>query len=153
MKKIDLAYIAGIFDGEGWIGFRRIYRQKQYQKTDIPIRNEPACAISNSNRWLLEWFKFAFGGHIYKGKKTTPTGKEIYFWTIHTQQARIFLQAILPYLKLKRAEAELALKPNTRRKANKWHPATKEERAIVEAEYILMKNLKKQDETAMRGKI
>jgi len=146
MKKIDLAYIAGIFDGEGYISFVRRYRrvtlEGKRQSTDIPTTYYLRCGVTNTVKWLPEWLKFVFGGRVYQQYKANPHQKDCYVWSTVSNQALAFLEIIMPYLKLKRAEAELALRIRNHRKANSQFPITAEEAAIRQAEYILMKKLK-----------
>lgn len=136
MKKTDLAYYAGFFDGEGSIG---IYF-KNYKTGFSPTLR---ISLTNTNIWILQSFKFAFNGSIGPpsnsgfNKGRTPVWK----WGASHRQALYFLEAIVPYLKLKRAEAELAIKFQ-KAKAPKGTKTTPEHKALEEAQMILMKSYK-----------
>jgi hypothetical protein len=62
-----------------------------------------------ANAEVIEWFAKTFGGAMkgYLGARKTylPT----YRWSRATRDAEQFLRAILPWMKVKRAEAELAI--------------------------------------------
>jgi hypothetical protein len=133
MKKVDLAYLAGYFDGEGSINIDRDYRLN--------------CSVTSVNRWILELFRFNFGGGL---AKNSP--RESYIWHIHSVNAMEFLKAICGYLRLKKAEALLAIDFQTRKEARKaarhytgcHQELTDEELAVREATRILMQNLKRE---------
>ncbi len=133
MKKTDLAYTAGIIDGEGCIGI---------QKTTYA--NAIYVAVVNTNEWLIRWLRFCYGGNIRIEKSRGPNNKPQFRWAIHTKQAGEFLKLVSPYLRLKRPQAELALSFQSRRK-HRGGPGIKgavrmsdEERILDEANKILM---------------
>jgi hypothetical protein len=104
MKKTDLAYMAGFFDGEGCINLaRRDGRGNRYR---IHI------SISNTNEWVLQWFHFNFGGSVcFEDRHSeNPAWQNVWRWSITSgRQALTFLQAISPYLVLKKPQALLAI--------------------------------------------
>lgn len=137
MRKTDLAYVAGIVDGEGYIGISADHRNRYNS-------NRPCwrlrVSVTNTNEWLMQYLKFSFGGSIsIKGGKGNK--KPCYDWVLNRGHAAEFLKLILPYLRLKRPQAELAIKfqsnisKSTRR-------LTDEQFAIREAEMLLMKSMK-----------
>lgn len=106
----DLQYVAGYFDGEGYVG--------------VPKTN--GCynvRVSLSNTYLpaLVELQKQFGGVVSaKSKQVKPTHRKTYHWRIGGQPAKEFLIAILPYLDEKKQQAELAIllprrKPGNRR--------------------------------------
>ncbi len=109
LRKADLAYMAGFFDGEGCINLAR--RTKRGKRCRIHI------SISNTNEWVIQWFHFNFGGSIVFEDRTSenPNWQNVWRWSITSgQQALRFLQAISPYLILKKPQAELAVKFQSR---------------------------------------
>jgi hypothetical protein len=93
-----------------------------------------------TNLWILDFLKFAFGGHIYQ-QKVKERHKNAWIWQIFGKDAVTFLESILPYLKLKRPEAEIAIDFQTNR-YNRKHKITNAERAIEETQVLLVKQLK-----------
>ena len=92
MKKTDLAYVAGIIDGEGTIGLY-LFPQKT-SKLCYVLRVQ----VGNTNEWLCQWLAFAFGGFTrldsdgsLKGKNHKPTWR----WVISAKKALVFLNLIL----------------------------------------------------------
>lgn len=131
MKKTDIAYVAGIIDGEGCIYIEHGKKGKAIQLS---------ISVGSTDKWLCEFLKFSFGGCLYQMKsKTLPFWK----WEIRTRQAGTFLELILPYLRLKRPQAEIALQFQKARHVQ-GKRRTEEEKAIEEAQYVLLKSLKRQ---------
>ena len=130
MKKTDLAYVAGIFDGEGCVCLR--INKGRYYSLDI--------SVANTNEWLMQWLKFAFGGNFYAMQAKTRKAqnwKPCWRWTITGNKGSSFLKLILPYLRLKKPQAELAIKfQEARRGAG--YLLTDEERALEEAQRVIM---------------
>lgn len=93
----ELAYIAGFFDGEGYIGIVKSQGLRLL------------VSVTNTKGWILYWLKGMFGGSVCKGQRPSPNQKPIYVWTIVSREAVIFLTAIQPYLRLKDEQAGLGL--------------------------------------------
>lgn len=137
MKKTDLAYMAGFFDGEGWITI-----------SEKDLR----CGVAQANEWIINLFKFRFGGRIYtrdpKNHKGHLGKRFIWDWRIDSRQAALFLEAIKPYLILKLAEAQIAIEYQANKTYRQIHRKgrppgmTDKEKAIAEAQRILLHNLK-----------
>lgn len=134
MKKTDFAYVAGIIDGEGCI---YLYHTKKCRATYLKV------SVGSSDQWLCEMLAFSFGGNVRRVKsKTLP----FWIWEINTRQAGQFLESILPYLHLKRPQAELAIRFQKARSPRGGIRRTDAQKAVEEAQFILMKNLKRQKE-------
>ncbi len=81
----DIAWAAGFFEGEGWVGGDRIYCL-------------PLVKISQVNPWPLERMLALFGGTITKTTKR-PVGHQPFFsWSVSGLRANDFLVAIYNYL-------------------------------------------------------
>lgn len=130
MKRVDLAYIAGIFDGEGCICLRRA--KKKGVALDI--------SVVNTNEWLMQWLKFALGGNFYpvqKEGRRNKNWKPCWRWTISSNRALDCLKLLYPYLRLKKPQAELAIKFQEARRGS-GYSLTDEEKAVDEAQKIVM---------------
>jgi hypothetical protein len=136
MKKIDLAYVAGIIDGEDWVTI------KEKRVKDKLISRAIKVGVGNTNEWLIKWLQFSFGGsvRIHEG---TGNQKRRWDWDISTRQAKYFLELVLPYLRMKRPQAELALKFQNRRKYRGHQPMPESDWALDEADKILMTSYNK----------
>jgi hypothetical protein len=95
MKKTDLAYLAGLVDGEGTIG--------------ISPQQNVRVAIAMTEEFLPKWIHMSFGGKIYLHKQRRVNWKRLTEWVVNGEEANIFLTAILPYLRIKKPQAEIAL--------------------------------------------
>lgn len=93
----DLAYVAGIVDGEGWIGISK-------NNTSFTTR----VSVVNTNLDLLNWLVDHFGGSIYHYPKR-PRCKQYARWYVSSIQAVEFLSDILSYLKVKKTQAKIAI--------------------------------------------
>ena len=107
--KEELAYIAGLFDGEGTVMISRLNCKNRQVKFQYQLR----VSIANCNKEILEWVKSVFAGKIYwnnqaKVRNSNGKVKPCYRWAIYDNNAEVFLRAIFPYLKLKRLQAETA---------------------------------------------
>ena len=104
----ELAYAAGVIDSDGCVSTAR-YRTTAGNYT-YPI----SVAMTNINEQMPFWFMATFGGHVsIKHPSKQPGGKRFsstYHWTLHCRKAADFLEAIVPYLILKKGRAEVAIK-------------------------------------------
>jgi len=138
MKKTDLAYLAGLFDGEGCI---RIASQK-LKRAKQGRQNELVMQVGSSDEWVCQTFKMAFGGSI--GTRVAETRTRIWEWKACAKIARSCLEVLLPYLHLKRPQAEIAI---AFQKAKKYRGRGKflsdKEWALEEAQRLMVKDMKK----------
>lgn len=155
MRQTELAYYAGLFDGEGCIHIRKTKTKRQQ------ITYGLVCKISMCNFFVLEQLQQSFGGSLHKEREHKYSNRynKLWTWTLSCIMAKAFLIAVYPFLRLKKSEAELAIqfqetKVSGARKGQ-WGniPKMEKELAIEEAEYILMRNLKKGAVQCQLGKI
>ena len=95
-------YLAGLFDGEGHV---TVTRNRANAREYLTV----GCGISNQNRSVLETIREQYGGGIYCGNHATETRKATYAWLARSVEMTQFLQAVLPYLQIKRRQAELGI--------------------------------------------
>ena len=131
MKKTDLAYTAGLMDGEGCIA---IYKRPSKTSKD-KIRFSLTVTIGISNEWIPQWLKLAYGGSIRPQR--LPSRRVFWSWVIEAQQALGFLKLITPYLHLKRPQAELAIKFQEQKRRGRGA-----NHILEEAQRILIKEMK-----------
>lgn len=98
-----IIYLAGIIDGEGYIG---INKSKNYQgKPLFKLR----VVVCNTNTDLIKWLVDNFGGYITKKKTYSYKHKVSYNWKVNCDKAGDVLSLVLPYLIIKKRQAELAI--------------------------------------------
>lgn len=139
----ELAYTAGIVDGEGSIS---IAKHKDGHNFNYVLQ----VAVDNASAWLIMWLDSTYGGSISRYKPKEQKHSEIFRWTTSGRGAMKFLEFILPYLQIKKPQAEIAIKFVRYRKKQAGgyssfnHPRfTEEELALQEADHILMCSLNK----------
>ena len=103
--------------------------------------------------FIPQWLCDSFGGSILARKRKAPR-RAITQWQIANKQAVEFLLTILPYLRIKKPQAEIAITFQSQRMKSggvkgKRGQAFKssEDMAIEESQFLMMKNLKKQEGT------
>ena len=136
MKRTELAYIAGIVDGEGYIGISADHRKRNPDKPCWRLR----VAVTNTNEWLVQYLKFSIGGGVIL-LKNSKNPKPCYQWSTDRGKAAEFLKLILPYLQLKRPQAELAIKFQAS-VTKSTRKLTEGQLAVREAEMLLLKSMK-----------
>lgn len=95
----DAAYIAGIIDGEGSIMV-------------LPKRGTCIIKVSVSNTYqpLVDWLQEVTGvGSVVVQRRASERHSECRYWQCYSDAAGSILKQILPHLRIKRAQAELAL--------------------------------------------
>ena len=105
MKKTDIAYFAGIFDGEGCVFLQPQSHPSNKQKTTFQMKIQ----VVSTNEWICQLFRFAFKG-VVSIDRQKGNHKIAYRWVATANNAMICLRSLLPYLHLKRPQTELAIK-------------------------------------------
>jgi len=99
MKHIE--YLAGFFDGEGYVGISRNDTAKAMSLT---------ATVTNDSLPVLKLFEERFGGRYeapkHYGKKQ---GKDSWTWLVNGEKAIQFLLAIRDYTTIKQPQIDLAL--------------------------------------------
>lgn len=101
----EWAYAAGILDGEGCI-LIAYYKSNYSQfvlRVDIASTHLPLMA------WLKECFNGSWCANVTSAK-TTRVNRPIYQWKAQARDGYAFLRGCLPYLRIKREEAEVAIR-------------------------------------------
>ena len=95
-------YIAGFFDGEGHVSITWSKRRG--------MMNPKLCLkLTNTYLPLLESIKEIYGGNIYASPKQYEHYLQCYALSLTVEQSKKFLNDVLPFLVIKKRQAELAL--------------------------------------------
>ena len=94
----ELAYIAGFLDGEGCV---RVATQGNYPHMEV--------TITNTAEEPLKFIEKIFGGGICKIDSKCIEHKDIYKWYIYGKHLTTMLEALLPYLIVKKKQALLVI--------------------------------------------
>lgn len=104
MKETELAYVAGLFDGEGSVTFG------QYKAGGADSKRYPRLMvrITNNDQAVLLWVKDLFGmGRVQcKGPSKARIPTIGYDFVVVTASAVKFLDLIRPYVKIKAENAD-----------------------------------------------
>ena len=102
LQRLDLRYVAGYMDGEGCI--RAVLAKNGKNAAGLHV------FITNTYLPILQDFERQFGGKTSLRNISNKNHKSQYQWRISNRKdIKSFLSKILPYLREKRAQAELAL--------------------------------------------
>lgn len=83
---LDIAWAAGIFEGEGW------------SSSTSGGRPTTHAAVGQKERWLPDRLKALFGGSVYLSARTGV----IHQWHVHGSRARGFLMTVYKFLSPRR---------------------------------------------------
>lgn len=96
MSEINVQYIAGFFDGEGYIG--------------VKGGNNLSVTLTNNHKEVLEQVQKKFYGVLTAPRLYgVKLGKEAWVLNFYGKHAKLFLEAVCPYLVVKKNQARLAL--------------------------------------------
>jgi hypothetical protein len=92
-----VAYLAGIVDGEGYIGLTK--NKGTYG---------PRLLVGMTDKIVIDLLHETFGGRLYEDK--VRSGRVLYRWhVVNKADLERILSELLPHLRAKRAQAELVL--------------------------------------------
>jgi hypothetical protein len=138
IKATELAYMAGIIDGEGTICIT-----KTNGGTRSIAKNFDVLVVVNMTRPTpLDFIAKRFGGTVTRRERGSKNYAAIFRWFACANRARKFLMAIRPFLHLKCKQADIALKYLTLKRGRKGStPLTKAIIAAREKLYLRCKKL------------
>lgn len=98
-------YLAGLLDGEGNVGLSR-----SRSRNARTWKYSPCVGVTNTYVDVLSFCKRVTGlGHLSPKKVEKLNWKVSYEWSIRSYEQQDFLTAVLPFLIIKRRQAELML--------------------------------------------
>ena len=108
LTETEKSYLAGLYDGEGYIG---IIRADQSQHS--PRHKSPSyrlCVqLSNTNKDMIDWVRDKIGGLQYYTRFENVRHKPCYHLHASSKNAVNLLEAIKPYIIAKQKQLELGL--------------------------------------------
>jgi len=137
MFGIDLAYAAGIIDGEGYIGIHKRKRKLRYSES---LSYSLEVSVVMVEKEIPDWLRLKFGGSVRKILKRKER-KDVWCWDIWAKKARDFLIIIRPYLKIKQNQADLGIKFQEERWKSLGEIKSKESWNFEEKIYTNLKQL------------
>jgi len=130
---IEIGYLSGFFDGEGYVGINKGKRDSY----------SLSVTITNTNFNMLKLYETKFGGKIRRVQKDEEHYKEKYHWDITNFNALPFLKYIQNFTIVKSSQIQTAIE------FQEWHNSIKiiktdEQKKKAEWYYNTMKTLKKE---------
>jgi hypothetical protein len=128
----DLAYAAGLIDGEGSIAITRYKaRPKRQEGYRVNVQIGMCDAVAPM------WMQLKFGGTCKGYDRLEITHRRVYRWQLADSRAVELLALLLPYLKTKRVQAEIALEYQRVKMENRKNYIHRKPLVFLEAEAIL----------------
>lgn len=93
-SETELAYIAGIIDGEGSITLQRNKGERNIAR--------PLIAVDSTDRELIDWLHLRLGGSRVTKKKYADHHRQAYTWRLKDNRALVLLRLTLPYMVIER---------------------------------------------------
>jgi hypothetical protein len=117
----ELAYAAGLFDGEGSI----MIRMRQ-PRDGINPSFSLVVKLANTNRPIIDWLQQCWPARVGACGYAGEPGRrhDAYEWVAQSVKAYAFLLAVRPYLRIKAAEADIGLALQRRVTARRGQPLT-----------------------------
>ena len=117
MTNEQLAYIAGIIDGEGCIAVSKVVRNTHKSGYVYQLH----LVVTNTDRRLLEYLKEttllgSISIHAHAAESRSPA----WAWSVGSVPARRLLEKVMPYLVIKREQAALAIEFHEKCKRRPW---------------------------------
>jgi hypothetical protein len=106
LAPIHLAYAAGVIDSDGYIGVRRSDYAQRVRGDAGQAVYIPRVLLKQVTPEAVDLMAELFGGHRYIGKATAAKGRPLIAWGVHSRAAGVVCEALLPYLRIKRLQAE-----------------------------------------------
>ena len=101
-----LLWMAGFFDGEGYVGLQILHNRNLSGIPKIALR----LSVSNTDRRSLTPFADRFGGSIVRSSVAKPRRKQVYRWDQQGKRAHQFMLAVRPFLITKTEQVDLAIR-------------------------------------------
>jgi LAGLIDADG endonuclease len=104
----QIAYLAGIIDGEGSIYIGNFSCNK---KTKVPYY-QTNIQVTNTDKNLIDWLFNVLGGLVsHRTAKQTPKNsrKPVFTWTASGERVTHLCELILPYLICKKRQCEIMI--------------------------------------------
>lgn len=109
MDDLIIAYCAGVIDSDGYIGVSHSdYRVRVIQDAVTPTYSA-RVVVKQVTPQAVDLLHQTWGGYRTVTDPSAKRGKPLHSWSVHSASAGRVLEAVLPHLRIKRAQAKNAL--------------------------------------------
>lgn len=119
MDTATLAYLAGLVDGEGYIGIKRskAYACQGRRTSGYHARIQVRMVAEEAIKLLAE----TLGGWYYREKSSAKNGRPLFCYQASDAKAENALRALRPFLRVKAASADAVLELRDMQKNGREH--------------------------------
>jgi hypothetical protein len=107
MRKIELAYLAGVMDSDGYFTIHHNTRNIRIIKDSKNPTHSEKCGIKQTQPQAIKLIHKNFGGYYRIEKSTAEKGKPLHSLSLTNQKAYKFIKAIYPFLRIKKAQVKI----------------------------------------------
>ena len=102
MNETDVAYIAGLFDGEGSVYYKKL-KQPRHNRPGKPVHNvwSIRMEIAMTEYSVLVWLTEVLGCGKLNPRKVKPGFKKQWRWACGYRDALLFAKIVWPYAQVK----------------------------------------------------
>ena len=104
---VELAYLAGLVDSDGWIGANRA--APRGPKSGVSLQYTGIINVTNTDIKMMDWIVERFGGKVYTRKNHGKNWRDTYDWRLQSQKAADCCRLIRDYLVIKQHKADLLI--------------------------------------------
>lgn len=111
VSAVEAAYAAGIMDGEGCFYVSRRHERTNTNQATHRAWYVASADVTSTTPEMIEWLRARWGGSIYNLKlrpdKRLKSQKQAYQWRLTATALESFLDAVQPYLVVKRDQCRM----------------------------------------------
>jgi LAGLIDADG endonuclease len=110
LNVVDAAYLAGLIDGEGYVGVSGSKNNKASKGCKRGVALRISVSVNMTDSRPLKWAQTVTGvGTIHTHKKHKAHYRQAWNWQIWSREAALVLKQIRPFLKVKGKQADLCI--------------------------------------------
>lgn len=114
----NLAYLAGIIDGEGCIRIAKRVKRSEEKWGYYEL----SLVVTNTDARLIKWIESTFGGSVTPLARRKSHHKDLYEWVVSSRAAGSILSAVEKFMIVKKEQAQLALRFRENINNTRTHP-------------------------------
>ncbi len=123
MNDTLFAYLAGAMDSDGWFGIKRsTYHQRVRGDAGNPVYSE-RLGLKQVTPEIPHLLHETFGGRLSQDKGLSDNSRPLHSYQCTDKRAAEACRALLPYLRVKRRQAEVLLELRRTKDSAYWQPA------------------------------